>query len=122
MRHWFRSQPIHRKLVLTSMVKTTVVLFAAMVVLLVLDSIRFQTGARGDVTTLAQMVSENLRAALAFGDQPAIVETLSTLRLRTQVQRGCVYNSAGTMVAQYTRGGFSCPPSPPLSHTSIRHG
>ena len=113
MKRWFRAQPIHRKLVVTSMVKTTVVLFAAMVVLLVLDSYRFQIGARGDVTTLAEMVSENLRAALAFGDQPATEETLATLRLRTQVQRGCVYDTAGALVAQYTRGGFLCPPSPP---------
>lgn len=113
MKRWFRSQPIHRKLVLTSMVKTTVVLFAAMVVMLVLDSIRFQEGARQDVTSLAEMVSENLRAALAFGDQPATEATLSTLRRRSQVQRGCVYNSAGALVATYTRGEFSCPPSVP---------
>ena len=93
MKHWFRSQPIHRKLVITSMVKTTLVLFTAMVVLLALDSYRFQQGASADVKTLAEMVAENLRAAIAFGDQPATEETLDTLRLRTQVQRGCVYNT-----------------------------
>ena len=59
MKRWFRSQPIHRKLVFTSMVKTTVVLFAAMVVLLVLDSFRFNTGARADVASIAEMVAEN---------------------------------------------------------------
>jgi signal transduction histidine kinase/CheY-like chemotaxis protein len=113
MTRWFHSQPIHRKLVLTSMVKTTVVLIAAMVVLLAMDSYRFQTGARADVTTLTEMVAENLRAAMVFGDQNATNETLSTLRLRQQVQRGCVYNSGGTLVAHYTRGAFSCPASPP---------
>ena len=113
MKHWFRSQPIHRKLVLTSMVKTTVVLFAAMVVLLVLDSLRFQSGARGDVETLASMVSENIQASLAFGDQPRTEETLNTLHSRPQVQRGCVYDANGALVAQYKRAEFSCPPSPP---------
>ena len=113
MKRWFHSQPIHRKLVLTSMVKTTLVLVLAMVVLLAMDTYRFQTGARADVTTLTEMVSENLRAALAFGDQAATNETLSTLRLRQPVQRGCAYNTAGALVAQYSRGGFSCPSSPP---------
>ena len=113
MKRWFHSLPIHRKLVLTSMVKTTVVLLLAMVVLLAMDSYRFQNGARADVTTLTQMVSENLRAALAFGDQTAIDETLKTLRLRQQVQRGCVYTTTGALVAQYSRGEFSCPSSPP---------
>ena len=115
MKHWFRSQPIHRKLVITSMVKTTLVLFTAMVVLLALDSYRFQQGASADVKTLAEMVAENLRAAIAFGDQPATEETLDTLRLRTQVQRGCVYNTGDALIAQYTRGEFSCPPSRPGS-------
>ncbi|HUR21886.1 MAG TPA: ATP-binding protein [Vicinamibacterales bacterium] len=113
MRRWFRSQPIHRKLVLTSMVKTTVVLFAAMVVLLALDASRFHDAARADVTTLTEMVAENLRAALTFGDQPAIEETLNSLRRRSQVQRGCVYDTAKTLVAKFTRGEFSCPPSLP---------
>jgi signal transduction histidine kinase/CheY-like chemotaxis protein len=113
VRNWFQSQPIHRKLVLTSMVKTTVVLFAAMLVLLALDSWRFQDAARADVKTLTEMVSENLRAALAFGDQPATEETLNSLRLRSQVQRGCVYDTAKTLVAKFTRGAFSCPSSPP---------
>jgi signal transduction histidine kinase/ActR/RegA family two-component response regulator len=113
VKHWFRSQPIHRKLVLTSMVKTTVVLFAAMVFLLVLDSYRFQTGARTDVTTLAEMVSENIQAALAFGDQPRTQETLNTLRRRPQVQHGCVYDINGAIVAEFTRVKSSCPLSPP---------
>jgi signal transduction histidine kinase/ActR/RegA family two-component response regulator len=113
MKRWFQSQPIHRKLVITSMVKTTVVLVLAMVVLLAMDSYRFQNAARADITTLTEMVSENLRAALAFGDQAAANETLQTLRLRTAVQRGCAYNTSGALVAQYVQGQFSCPSSPP---------
>jgi hypothetical protein len=88
VRAWFNAQPIHRKLVLTSMVKTTVVLFVAMVLLLVLDSLRFQAGAKTDAQSLAAIMAENIRAAMAFRDEPAITETLSTLRLRPQVQRG----------------------------------
>jgi len=111
MRRWFQSQPIHRKLVLTSMAKTSVVLFAAMVTLLALDAVRFQTIARQDATSLAAMVAEHTRAALAFDDRLGLTETISTLRLRPQVQRGCVFDRAGGLVAEYTRPGFVCPPS-----------
>jgi signal transduction histidine kinase/ActR/RegA family two-component response regulator len=113
VRAWFNAQPIHRKLVLTSMVKTTVVLFVAMVLLLVLDSLRFQAGAKTDAQSLAAIMAENIRAAMAFRDEPAITETLSTLRLRPQVQRGCAYDRAGTLVASYSLPGFPCPASPP---------
>ncbi len=114
MKHWFRSQPIHRKLVLTSMIKTTLVLFAAMVVLLVMDSFRFRTGAIADVNSLSEMVAENVRAAVAFGDHEDTHATLSVLRLRLQVQRGCVYDITGGLVARYEREPqFSCPPSLP---------
>ena len=123
MRRWFRSQPIHRKLVLTSMVKTTVVLFAAMVVLLVMDSLRFQTNASADATTLAQMVAENVRAAVTFGEYDDAAVTLSTLRHRSQVQRGCVYDTSGALVARYERPGgqFPCPKSmpPPQERPSL---
>ncbi|MEO6224160.1 MAG: ATP-binding protein [Vicinamibacterales bacterium] len=113
MRHWFRSQPIHRKLVITSMIKSTVVLIAAMVVLLALDSFRFHTTASADVTTLAEMVAEKVQASVAFGDRAATAASLSTLQRHAQVQRGCVYDSGGALVAYYSRRQLSCPPSPP---------
>src|SRR5689334_18655099 len=55
LRLWFRSQPLHRKFVLISMVKTTVVLAVAMASLLLLDSWRFQQGASLDAQTLATL-------------------------------------------------------------------
>jgi signal transduction histidine kinase/ActR/RegA family two-component response regulator len=112
VKHWFRSQPIHRKLVITSMAKTTVVLFVAMVALLALDSYRFMNAARGDVSTLAEMVAGNIRASLAFGYQAQTQESLDILHVRPQVQRGCAYDAKGTLVAQFTRLD-PCPPAPP---------
>ena len=71
LRRWFSTQPIHRKLVLTSMAKTTVVLCVAMLILLALDSWRFQRAAQVDADTLASLTADNIRAALAFDDAPA---------------------------------------------------
>ncbi len=111
MSGWFQTLPIHRKLVLTSIAKTTVVLFAAMVALLALDAFRFQGLARQDTTSLAQLIAENIRASLAFEDQSGLDATIYTLRLRPQVQRGCVFDRTGALVAGHTRPGFVCPAS-----------
>jgi signal transduction histidine kinase/ActR/RegA family two-component response regulator len=119
MKPWFRAQPIHRKLVLVSMAKTTVVLFAAMLLLLVLDAIRFQTAARADAQSLAEMVAENSRAAVSFGDDAATSATLSALRWRAQVIRGCAYDGDGRLIAEYLRAGASCPPHLPIAFARL---
>ena len=89
LRRWFSTQPIHRKLVLTSMAKTTTVLLVAMLILLALDSWRFQGAAQVDVDTLASMTADNIRAALAFDDGPALAASLGVLRMRPQVRVAC---------------------------------
>lgn len=110
MKAWFTRQPVHRKLVLTSMAKTSVVLFAALSILLMLDYYTFRRLADNDVRSLASIAAENVRAAVAFEDPEAIADTLAQFRLRPQVQRVCVYNGRGTILSTYTRPGFQCPP------------
>jgi signal transduction histidine kinase/ActR/RegA family two-component response regulator len=111
---WFKSQPIHRKLVVTSMLKTTVVLALAMMALLVLDAWRFNGTARQDGQSLGSMVAEVVRPALAFGQWDTIQPGVEILRLRAQVERGCVYGKDGTLHGQYLRNGAEvCPPAVP---------
>ena len=114
---WFGRQPIHRKLVLTSMAKTTTVLFAAMLILLALDSWRFQRAAQVDVDTLASMTADNIRAALAFDDGPALAASLGVLRMRPQVRLACAYRQDGQLVSAFARDEEEpCPgrePEPP---------
>jgi signal transduction histidine kinase/CheY-like chemotaxis protein len=109
MSRWFRMLPVHRKLVVTSMLKTSVVLLAAMGTLLLLDYGRFERAARTDVESLAAMVAENVRAAVTFGDLEAISLTLQPLRLRPQIQRACVFDDQSRLLAEYARQGFRCP-------------
>jgi len=110
LHRWFRAQPLHRKFVLISMVKTTLVLTAAMASLLLLDSWRFQQGASLDAQTLATLVAEHSGAALASGDIPSLSATLETVRLRQQVQRVCAYDVNDRLLTQYTREpSFQCP-------------
>jgi len=112
MRRWFSAQPIHRKLVLTSMAKTTTVLFAAMVTLQVTDAWRFRTIATTDAASLAGLAAENTRVALAFRDEAGA--SLDFLRMRPQVVRGCVYDADNRLFAQYARDlAPPCPAEPP---------
>ena len=107
---WFSRQPIHRKLVLTSMAKTTAVLLAAMLTLLALDSLRFQRAAQVDVDTLASITADNIRAALAFDDGPALAASLGVLRMRPQVRVACAYRQDGQLVSAFARDEtFPCP-------------
>jgi signal transduction histidine kinase len=99
------------------MAKTTVVLGAAMVSLLALDSWRFQQAARVDVDSLASMTADNIRAALAFEDGPALASTLGALRMRPEVQMACAYRADGQLVSAFARDErLPCPdqqPAPP---------
>ncbi len=110
MRRWFRAQPIHRKLVITSMIKATAVLAAAMIALLVLDAVRFHSSARQDADSMASMAAEVVRPALAFDDHEGIAPAIQLLRLRPQIERACVYGQAGTLLGEYVR-----PSKPPCT-------
>ena len=103
MRRWFLALPIHRKLVITSMAKTTAVLLAAMITLLALDAFRFQRNATASAAALAAIVAENVRVAIVLQDTADVTQTLSTVRLQLSVQTGCVYDAEGVLVSQYAR-------------------
>ena len=114
MKRWFNTQPIHRKLVLTSMAKTTVVLFAAMVVLLVVDVVRFQRAATASAGALAAMMAENIRVALVIEDAQGVADTLETVRLQASVQHACAYGSQDKLFSQYARDpSRGCAPTVP---------
>jgi len=120
MRRWFSAQPIHRKLVLTSMAKTTVVLFAAMVTLMALDVWRFKRNATDDARALGQLFAENLRVSLAFEDAADASATLRQLNTGQQVQRACAYTSDSRLFAEYVRESrYPCPPSAPVRRSAF---
>ena len=85
------------------MIKTTVVLSIAMIALLVLDAVRFQTSGRQDAESLASMAAEVVRPALAFDDHAGVEPGIQLLRLRQQIERACVYGQEGTLLGQYVR-------------------
>jgi signal transduction histidine kinase/CheY-like chemotaxis protein len=114
MKGWFQRQPIHRKLVVTSVLKTTAVLTLAMVALLALDAWRFQRTAEQDADSLAKVVAAVVLPAVALDDPRAAAPALQLLSLRPQVEFACVYGPEGQLFSQYQRDGETrCPPTVP---------
>jgi signal transduction histidine kinase/ActR/RegA family two-component response regulator len=106
--------PIHRKLVITSMVKTTVVLLIAMTTLLAMDVWRFRHNATASAGALAAMMAENIRVALALRDVKDVSDTLSTARLQSSIEIACAYEADGTLASAFVRGQkSSCPADMP---------
>jgi signal transduction histidine kinase/ActR/RegA family two-component response regulator len=116
MRRWFSSQPIHRKLVLTSLAKTTVVLGTAMLLLAGIDAWRFRASAVDDVRGTARLIGESVRAMVEFEQYHQLAEHLTLMRVRPQLLRACVFDSDSRLIGSYVRAAASpCPDRPPAT-------
>ncbi len=73
--------------------------------LLVFEAAHFYGQARGDLTSLADMVGANSGAALAFRDRSAAQETLDALRTRPDILCAGLYDDAARPFAGYCRAG-----------------
>ena len=123
MRRWFDALPVHRKLVIMSVVVSAIAVLLVGTGLLLVDVWRYRTNAIDDITTLASVVAENTAAAVTFNDPAAAQETLSTVRVRFAVTRACIYLPDGTLFVRYGRSpADTCPPTNPRVETFNRFG
>ncbi len=87
----FRRLPIRRKLVAMILGTSAAVLLVASLGYLFADYYRSRVDLQRDLTSQAQLVAENLQAAIQFDDPAAIEDTLHTLGPNTHVKTACVY-------------------------------
>ncbi|HTS50609.1 MAG TPA: ATP-binding protein [Bryobacteraceae bacterium] len=107
----FRDRPIKQKLVITTMVTTTVALLVVGIAVVTADYVLYRDYLRRDLSSLARIIADNSTAALAFNDPDSAAQTLGALRARTHVAGACIYRMDGTMLAQYSPAStFTCPP------------
>ena len=107
----FRDRPIKQKLVITTMVTTTVALLVAGLGVVLADSILYRGYLRRDLSSTAQIIADNSTAALAFNDPKSAAETLGALRERIHVVGACIYRPDRSLLATYSRqAAFACPP------------
>jgi signal transduction histidine kinase/ActR/RegA family two-component response regulator len=113
MRGWFASLPIHRKLIAMAVAVSAVALIAAVSGLVAFDMARFRTGTTDATKALAQIISDNVAAAIVFGDPEAARKTLEGIKLRPYFTRACAYGADGTLFADFhRRGAEPCPSAP----------
>src|SRR3954471_24028146 len=101
MRRWFEALPIHRKLTALALCVSAVALIVAVTGLAVLDVARYRRSAVDDAHALAQVLAENLAAAIVFDDANAASATLSSVRVRPNVVLACAYRADDTLLAAF---------------------
>lgn len=113
----FRDRPIRQKLVMTTMITTSVALLLAGLGIMLADLVLFRGLLLRDLSSLAKMLAENSTAALAFDDPAAAAQTLGSLKARPHVQTACIFRNDGGTLATYSRA-----PSPACPPPGVREG
>jgi signal transduction histidine kinase len=109
LRRWFERLPIHRKLVTLALVVSAASLMIAMLGLSLIDLWRYRSTSADDATALAQVLAENVAAAVAFDNTEETEDLLGSVRVRGEVARACVYLPDGELFAGFARGTGACP-------------
>ncbi|MGH9783316.1 MAG: CHASE sensor domain-containing protein, partial [Terriglobia bacterium] len=108
---FLRDMPISRKLTVILVLTSGLALLFSGVAIVVSDTVLYRVLLRRDMNTLAQIVADNSKAALAFQNAQDAEETLASLRARPAVVQACIFALDATVFARYGSGGASseCP-------------
>jgi len=97
----FRDCPMSGKLMILMMAASSAALLLACAVLLGYDFIASRRVTAEHLSTLAQIITDNSKAALSFGDPAAAGEVLATLRAEPHITAACIYDKQGKAFALY---------------------
>ncbi len=113
----FRDLPIRRKLLLLTLVPTSLALLVASIGFLTWDIVEQRREIKEVLDTESEVLRREMAALLTF-DRPEDVDaSLELFRSRRHVRLGCVYRG-GTLFARYIRSrADACPPAPPAETT-----
>jgi len=116
----FRDVPIKRKLVLLSLIASTVALLLACGAAVVYELTRFRAAIVPELSTQAEIIGANTAVALAADNPGTAQETLATLRAREEIVYACLYTDDGRVFAEYGRalavGGPTAREAPHVGH------
>lgn len=121
MSSW-RDRPIRQKLTLVILVTCSAALLLACTLLAIYQIIEYRKLLVSDATALADVLSKNTQAALAFDDEAAAKQTLSGLQAQPSVIAAALYDSSGRRFATYNRSGVAAelPEHPSADGSSVR--
>jgi signal transduction histidine kinase/DNA-binding NarL/FixJ family response regulator len=100
---------IRRKLILITMLTSSIALLLSSASFLIYDLISFRHLLTQDLTTQAEIIGYNSAAAMAFKDEPAATATLSALMVKGDIVAAVLYSPDGKMFAQYFRTDKTLP-------------
>src|SRR5690242_4634740 len=103
----FGSLPIRRKLVIVSMAACSAAVLVACIGLVASEALRFRRDAALSLTTSADIVAANSRAAILFEDVQAASETLAALGAKPAILSACIFLPSGAPFAIYSRHGVT---------------
>src|ERR1700687_32854 len=110
----FRDWSIGRKLMVLMMAASSAALLLVCAVLLVYDVATAKRATAEHLSTLVQIIADNSKAALSFGDQAAAGEVLATLKAEPHITAACIYDKQGKPFVLYQPKGASSSDVPPL--------
>jgi methyl-accepting chemotaxis protein len=97
----FRDWSVGRKLMVLMMAASSLALLVVCVVLLTYDVVTAKEATAEHLSALAQIIAENGKAALSFGDQAAASEVLATLKAEPHITAACIFDKQGRPFASY---------------------
>jgi signal transduction histidine kinase/ActR/RegA family two-component response regulator len=103
---------INRKLMLITMLTSSVALVLLSASFLIYDLVSFRHFLSEDLATQAEIFSYNSAAAMAFKDEAAATVTLSALKAKEDIVAAVLYAPDGKVFAQYIRANIAQPTLP----------
>jgi signal transduction histidine kinase/DNA-binding NarL/FixJ family response regulator len=121
----FQNLSIKRKLLLITMLTSSVVLVLLSASFLVYDLLSFQRFLSNDLSTQADIIGYNSATAMAFKDEATATATLAALKAKEDIVAAVLYSPDGKVFAQYVRANVAHPVLPtdlPQTNTSRLKG
>jgi signal transduction histidine kinase/DNA-binding NarL/FixJ family response regulator len=121
----FQNLSIKRKLLLITMLTSSVALVLLSASFLVYDLVSFQRFLTNDLSTQADIIGYNSAPAMAFKDAPTATVTLSALKAKEDIVAAVLYTPEGQIFAKYVRANVAHPAFPtelPQTNTSRFEG
>jgi len=103
----FRNWSIGRKLMIMMMAASSAALLLVCAVLLGYDVVTAKQATAEHLSTLVQIIADNSKAALSFGDQAAATEMLASLKAEPHITAACIYDKQGKPFVSYYPKGAS---------------
>jgi len=110
----FRNFSVRRKLMVLMLAASTAALLLACIVLMGYDLVTARQSSASHLSTLSQIIADNSKAALSFGDPKAAAEVLSALKAESHVRAAFIFDKQGQVFASYHAQGANDAYTPTL--------